>query len=164
LFFNGQGTITTSTANNLVAGTGTSLHRLAPGDRIYDFRNVLVGIVSSVGTATSATLTSNSAITLSTSNWAYSNPGQYCLMFGDEDGAGDSVVFSGIASSLITTARSTGGSPVLLEQSRLTNFDTRGGFNINTTASSGTARRGFVLAFADNESSYLSRRRVVTTH
>ena len=164
LFFNGQGTITTSTANNLVAGTGTSLHRLAPGDRIYDFNNVLVGIVSSVGTATSATLTSNSAITLSTSNWAYSNPGQYCLMFGDEDGAGDSVVFSGIASSLITTARSTGGSPVLLEQSRLTNFDTRGGFNINTTASSGTARRGFVLAFANNESSYLSRRRVVTTH
>lgn len=159
LFFNGQGTITTSTANNLVAGTGTSLHRLAPGDRIYDFTNVLVGIVSSVGTATSATLTSNSAVTLSTSNWVYSNPGQYCLMFGDQDGSVGSVVFSGIASSLITTARSTGGAPVFLEQSRLTNFDTRQGFNINTTASSGTARRGFILAFKDNESTSANRRR-----
>lgn len=164
LFFNGQGTITTTTANNIVTGTGTSLHRLAPGDRIYSIDNVLVGIVSSVGTATSATLTSSSAITLSSSSWVYSNPGQYCIMFGDEDGAGDSVVFSGIASSLITTARSTGGSPVFLEQSRLTNFDSRPGFNINTTASSGTARRGFVLAFNNNESSSSNRRRTFTTH
>ena len=80
-------------------------------------------------------------------------------MFGDEPGAGDSVVFSGIASSLITTARSTGGAPVRLEQSRLTDFDTRQGFNINTTASSGTARRGFILAFKNNESTSANRRR-----
>jgi len=159
LFFNGQGTISSSTANNVVTGTGTSLHRLAPGDKIYDFTNELVGIVSSVATATSATLTSNSAVTLSTSNWVYSNPGQYCLMFGDQDASVGSVVFSGIASSLITTARSTGGAPVFLEQSTLTNFDTRPGFNINTTASSGTARRGFVLAFSNNESSSPNRRR-----
>ena len=159
LFFNGQGTITSSTANNVVTGTGTSLHRLAPGDKIYSFENALVGIVSSVATATSATLTSNSAVTLSASNWVYSNPGQYCIMFGDQPGAGDSVVFSGIASSLITTARSTGGNPVFLEQSRLTDFDTRQGFNINTTASSGTARRGFVLAFENNESTSANRRR-----
>ena len=159
LFFNGQGTITTSTANNIVTGTGTSLHRLAPGDRIYDFGNALVGVVSSVGTATSATLTSNSAVTLSSSAWVYSNPGQYCIMFGDEPGAGDSVVFSGIASSLITTARSTGGAPVFLEQSNLTNFDTRPGFNISTTASSGTGRRGFVLAIRNNESPDPNRRR-----
>lgn len=159
LFFNGQGTITTSTANNVVTGTGTSLHRLAPGDKIYSFENALVGIVSSVATSTSATLISNSAITLSTSAWVYSNPGQYCLMFGDEPGAGDSVVFSGIASSLITTARSTAGAPVRLEQSRLTDFDTRQGFNINTTASSGTARRGFILAFKNNESTSANRRR-----
>ena len=159
LFFNGQGTITSSTANNVVTGTGTSLHRLAPGDRIYSFENALVGIVSSVATATSATLTSNSAVTLSASNWVYSNPGQYCIMFGDQPGITDSAVFSGIASSLITTARSTGGNPVFLEQSRLTNFDTRQGFNINTTASSGTARRGFVLAFKNNESTSANRRR-----
>jgi len=159
LFFNGQGTITSSTANNIISGTGTSLHRLAPGDRIYSFENALVGIVSSVATATSATLTSNSAVTLSASNWVYSNPGQYCIMFGDQPGITDSAVFSGIASSLITTARSTGGNPVFLEQSRLTNFDTRQGFNINTTASSGTARRGFVLAFKNNESTSANRRR-----
>lgn len=159
LFFNGQGTITSSTANNVVTGTGTSLHRLAPGDRIYSFENALVGIVSSVATATSATLTSNSAVTLSASNWVYSNPGQYCIMFGDQPGITDSAVFSGIASSLITTARSTGGNPVFLEQSRLTDFDTRQGFNINTTASSGTARRGFVLAFENNESTSANRRR-----
>lgn len=159
LYFNGQGTITTSTANNIVTGTGTSLHRLAPGDKIYDFTNVLVGVVSSVGTATSATLTSNSTVTLSTSAWVYSNPGQYCLMYGDQDGSTGSVVFSGIASSLITTARSTGGSPVFLEQSYLTNFDTRQGFNINTTSSSGTARRGFLLGIRNNESPDPNRRR-----
>jgi len=159
LFFNGQGTITSSTANNVVTGTGTSLHRLAPGDKIYSFENALVGIVSSVATSTSATLTSNSAVTLSAQNWVYSNPGQYCIMFGDQPGITDSAVFSGIASSLITTARSTGGNPVFLEQSRLTNFDTRKGFNINTTASSGTARRGFILAFKNNESTSADRRR-----
>jgi hypothetical protein len=60
---------------------------------------------------------------------------------------------------MITTARSTGGNPVFLEQSRLTDFDTRQGFNINTTASSGTARRGFVLAFKNNESTSANRRR-----
>lgn len=159
-YFPGLGTLTSSTANATLTGTGTSFFRMAPGFKIYSLDNTLIGTVSTVTSATSITLTANAAITQSpTAGWVWSDSGEYCLSYGDNDGAGDSVVHSRMSTSAFTTVNGT--TPSVIDEAVLTNFDTRPGFNLNFTTSSGTAKLGWIMAIKDS-SSGTNRRRGVT--
>ena len=159
-YFPGLGTLTSSTANATLTGTGTSFFRMAPGFNIYSLSNQLIGTVSTVTSATSITLTANAAITQSpTAGWVWSDSGEYCLSYGDNDGAGVSVVHSRFSTTAFTTVNGT--TPSVIDEAVLTDFDTRPGFDLNFTTSSGTAKLGWIMAIKDS-SSGTNRRRNVT--
>ena len=159
-YFPGLGTLTSSTANATLTGTGTSFFRMAPGFNIYSLSNQLIGTVSTVTSATSITLTANASITQSpTASFVWSDSGQYCLTYGDLDIANVSAVHSRISTSIFATVNGT--TPSIIDQSSLTDFDTRPGFNLNFTTSSGTAKLGWIMAIKDS-SSGTNRRRNVT--
>ncbi len=160
VYFNGVGTISASTASATVTGTGTSFFRYAPGFRLYDISNSLIGTISTVTNQGSITLTGNAAINVTAgSSFVYSNQGQYCISFGDEDASGDSLVFSQMSGKLLALARSNGGTPSDIVEASLIDYDTRPGFTLNYTTADGTARKGWILAFKDTDA---SRRRIPT--
>jgi hypothetical protein len=157
-YFPGLGTLTSSTANATLTGTGTSFFRMAPGFKIYSLEGQLIGTVSTVTSATSITLAANAAITQSpTAGWVWSDSGEYCLSYGDNDGAAASVVHSRFSTTAFTTVNGT--TPSVIDEAVLTNFDTRPGFNLNFTTSSGTAKLGWIIAIKDS-SSGANRRRI----
>jgi hypothetical protein len=158
-YYMGQGTIRTNSGGTAVTGTGTAFGSLGPGDKIYTLSNSLLGTVNAVTSNIAMTLTANATASFASTNFVYSNPGQFCISFGGED-AGDAVAYSRMSSSLIDMARSTGGTPVTLERAKLTDFTTYNGYNLNFTTTSGTARRGWVVAFKANEASDANRRRI----
>jgi hypothetical protein len=160
LYFDGVGTISASTASATVTGTGTSFYRYAPGFKLYNHTNSLIGTISTVGSQTSITLTANAAINASAgSTFVYSDQGQHCISFGDEDAAGTSVVFSQMSSKLISLARSSGDTPSDLVEASLVDFDTRPGFTLNYTTANATARKGWILAFENTDNANEARRR-----
>lgn len=158
LYFNGTGTIQTNSAGTAVTGTGTFFYRLAPGFKIYQTDNTLIGTVSTVTSTTALTLTANATSTLAAgTSYVYSNQGQYCVSIGDQDGnAGNSTVFSRMASNLIHT--DSGAGTTYLRAS-LSDFDTRNGFNLNFSTVDATARKGWILAFKNTENANEARRR-----
>ena len=158
-YFPGLGTLTSSTANATLTGTGTSFFRMAPGFKIYSLANQLIGTVSTVTSATSITLAANAAITQSpTAGWVWSDSGEYCLSYGDNDGAGSSAVHSRFSTTAFTTVNA--NTPSVIDEAVLTDFDTRPGFNLNFTTSSGTAKLGWIMAIKDSSSGTNRRRRV----
>jgi hypothetical protein len=160
LYFDGVGTISASTASATVTGTGTSFYRYAPGFKLYNTSNSLIGTISTVGSQTSITLTANAAINVSAgSSFVYSNQGQYCISFGDEDAAGTSVVFSQMSGKLLALARSSGDTPSDIVEASLVDFDTRPGYAINYTTADATARKGWILAFENTDNANEARRR-----
>jgi hypothetical protein len=160
LYWNGPGTITTNTAGTAVTGSSTFFHRLAPGDKIYRTDNTLIGTISAITTNTAMTLTANAANTNSAgTSFVYSNPGQYCISYGDEDAAGTSVVFSKMSSTIINMARSSGDTPSNIDIASLTDFDARNGFNLNFTTASGNSKKGFILSMKNTDDANQGRRR-----
>jgi hypothetical protein len=160
LYWDGIGTITTNTAGTAVTGSSTFFHRLAPGDKIYRTDNTLIGTISAITTNTAMTLTANAANTNAAgTSFVYSNPGQYCISYGDEDDAGTSVVFSKMSSTIINMARSSGGTPSNIDIASLTDFDGRNGFNLNFTTASGASRKGWILAVKNTDDANQGRRR-----
>jgi hypothetical protein len=160
-YFDGVGTISASTASATVTGTGTSFYRYAPGFKLYNHTNSLIGTISTVGSQTSITLTANAAINASAgSTFVYSDQGQHCISFGDEDGNNsNSFVFSQMSSKLIALARSSGDVPSDLVEASLVNFDTRPGFTLNYTLANASARKGWILAFKNTDNANQARRR-----
>ena len=161
LYFNGVGTISASTGSPTVAGTGTSFYRYAPGFKLYNHTNSLIGTISTVGSQTSITLTANAAINASAgSTFVYSDQGQHCISFGDEDGNNsNSFVFSQMSSKLIALARSSGDTPSDIVEASLVDFDTRPGFTLNYTLANASARKGWILAFENTDNANQARRR-----
>jgi hypothetical protein len=149
LYWNGSGTITTSTANATVTGVATEFFRLAPGDRIYQVDGTLIGTVSTCASKTSMTLVANSAATLTGASYVYSNPGQYCIGFGTSDASNPMNVFSGIAGTFLALPRGISDAASNSELALLNDGDTTNAFTLNHTLASGTARRGWALAIAD---------------
>jgi len=149
LYLNGSGTITTSTANATVTGVATEFFRLAPGDRIYQVDGTLIGTVSTCASKTSMTLVANSAATLTGASYVYSNPGQYCIGFGCSDASNPMNVFSGIAGTFLALPRGIANAASNSELALLNDYDTTNAFTLNHTLASGTARRGWALAIAD---------------
>ena len=161
LYFNGPGTIFTSSTGTSVTGTSTFFYRLAPGFKLYQTDNTLIGTVSTVSSNTSLTLTANAASTLAAgTSYVYSNQGQYCVSIGDQDGSSaNSTVFSRITSSLIHTDSGTGTTYL---RGSLSDFDTRKGFNLNFTTVDAAARKGWILAFKNTDNANEARRRTDT--
>ena len=160
-YFDGVGTISASTASATVTGTGTSFYRYAPGFKLYNHTNSLIGTISTVGSQTSITLTANAAINASAgSTFVYSDQGQHCISFGDEDGNNsNSFVFSQMSSRLIALSRSSGDTPSDIVEASLVNFDTRPGFTLNYTLANASARKGWILAFENTDNANQARRR-----
>ena len=160
LYWTGPGTIQTNTAGTAVTGSSTFFHRLAPGDKLYRTDNTLIGTISAITTNTALTLTANAANTNTAGTaYVYSNPGQYCISYGDQDAAADSVVFSRMSSKIIDMARSSANTPSSLDVASLTDFDARNGFNLNFTTASGSSRKGWILAMKNDENANEGRRR-----
>jgi len=160
LYWNGPGTIQTNSAGTAVTGASTFFHRLAPGDRLYLTDNTLIGTISAITTNTALTLTANAASTNAAgTSFVYSNPGQYCISFGDESGATDSVVFSRMSSKVIDMARSSANTPSSIDVASMTDFDARYGYNLNFTTASGTSRKGWILAMKNTDDANDGRRR-----
>ena len=107
------------------------------------------------------TLTANAANTNAAgTSFVYSNPGQYCISYGDEDGANNtSVVFSKMSSTIINMARSSSDTPSNIDIASLTDFDGRNGFNLNFTTASGNSKKGFILSMKDTDNANQGRRR-----
>jgi hypothetical protein len=160
LYWDGPGTITTNTAGTAVTGSSTFFHRLAPGDKIYRTDNTLIGTISAITTNTAMTLTANAANTNAAgTSFVYSNPGQYCISFGDQSAATDSVVFSRMSSKLIDMARSSANTPSSIDVASMTDFDARYGYNLNFTTASGSSRKGWILAMKNTDDANQGRRR-----
>ena len=160
LYWNGPGTITTNTAGTAVTGSSTFFHRLAPGDKLYRTDNTLIGTINAITTNTALTLTANAANTNAAgTSFVYSNPGQYCISYGDEDAAATSVVFSKMSSTIINMARSSANTPSNIDIASLTDFDGRNGFNLNFTTASGNSKKGFILSMKDTDNANQGRRR-----
>ena len=160
LYWTGPGTIQTNTAGTAVTGSSTFFHRLAPGDKLYRTDNTLIGTISAITTNTALTLTANAANTNAAgTSFVYSNPGQYCISYGDEDAAADSVVFSRMSSKIIDMARSSANTPSSIDVASLTDFDSRNGFNLNYTTASGSSRKGWILAVKNTDDANQGRRR-----
>lgn len=156
-YFTGEGTIQTNSGGTAVTGTGTAFGRLGPGDKIYTITNTLLGTVSSVTSNRAMTLAANATASFASTNFVYSTPGQFCITYGAQDAQNPSNVFSAMASKIIEFG---GGAPTDQEVASLTDFDTRNGFNLNFTTTSGTARRGWIVASKGNEGSDANRRRI----
>ena len=160
LYWPGFGTIQSVTTGTAVTGSASFFHRLAPGDKLYRTDNTLIGTISAITSNTALTLTANAANTNAAGTaYVYSNPGQYCISFGDEDAAGASVVFSRMSSNIIDMARSSADTPSSIDVALLTDFDGRNGYNLNFTTASGSSRKGFILAMKDTDDANQGRRR-----
>ena len=160
LYWPGFGTIQSVSSGTAVTGSATFFHRLAPGDKIYRTDNTLIGTISAITSNTALTLTANAANTNAAgTQYVYSNPGQYCISYGDEDAAADSVVFSRMSSDLIDMARSSANTPSSVDVAILTDFDGRNGYNLNFTTASGSSKKGFILAMKDTDDANQGRRR-----
>jgi hypothetical protein len=150
LYWNGTGTISTSTGSSVITGTNTEFYRFAPGDTIYSGFGITLGIVSTVESKTSMTMQSNVLSTLSNISYEYANLGQYSIGMGTSTGGNPMNVFSFNSRTLLNIYQGFNNIQARAQEvGRLTDFDSRPGFNLNFTLVSGTPKRGWALAIAD---------------
>lgn len=161
---NGIGTITSSTGSATVTGTGSSfLQQFGPSSVIYDTGYDIIGTVSAVASDTSLTLTGNASKTVSGSAYLFTNPSQFSVGFGNNDGDG------GTPNEGLTAVTSTNSINFFNADVASPTFDLNGnienlngdqnGFTLNYTAvPTGTPRVGWALAIKGQENN--RRRRI----
>lgn len=143
--YNGDGTITYSTANATVTGTGTSFFKYYPGVELYTPDGVDIGTVSSVTNATSLTLTVNALITGTSQAYTYSGYQQHSLAYGDIDNDnGGSQVYSLASSRFYCSTRAPS---TVTTQAYLNDFKSMPALSLNFTTADATTRKGFIMAF-----------------
>lgn len=152
--YNGTGTITYSTANATVTGTGTSFFDFYPGVKLYTQVGDEIGAVSSVTNATSLTLVANSLITGTAQSFTHSNFRQNSISITEFDGDNNVTTSNTLISSSMFTIPTVS---TVEFQAYLDTSDTAPGFYYNVTNSDATSRVGWVLA--SNDSRNLNRRR-----
>ena len=152
--FNGTGTITYSTANATVSGTGTSFFYFYPGVKLYTLDGGEIGTVSSVTNATSLTLAANSLITGTAQNFTHSNFRQNTISITEFDGDNNTTTSNTLISSSMFTIPTVS---TVEFQAYLDTPDTSNGFFYNVTNADATSRVGWVLASSDRTN--LQRRR-----
>jgi hypothetical protein len=154
--YNGAGTITFSTANATVTGSSSVFWKFHPGTRLYTISGALIGTVSTVASATSLTLTANPSFSGTGQNYTFSSFRQGCLLIGDNDGATGSQVYSQASSRLYTVAD---GTPSVVVQGYLNDFDTRSGIQIGYSTVSASSTFGWIVA-CKNQTNSRRRARV----
>jgi hypothetical protein len=143
--YNGNGTITYSTASSTVSGTATTFWKFHPGTTLYTVGGSLIGTVSTVASLTSLTLTGTALLTGTATSYTYSTYRQGALLFGDRDGnTANTLVFSGVASKMYSVANS---QPSIQIEGTLNEFDTRPGIPIDYTLVRGVPTFGWIAAF-----------------
>ena len=156
VFYNGVGTLSVTSGNATVTGSGTEFGRLCAGTQIYDSNGSLAGEVSTVSSKTGISLRSTSLISITSASYLYTNPNQYAIAFGNSSSAATVNVWGGIGQTLLTYIRGFGLGTSFVEIGRADRDDTRPGLITNTLTSSGQSRRGWILAIRDD--SYGRRR------
>jgi hypothetical protein len=164
---NGVGTITSSTANATVTGTGTSfLQQFGPSSVIYDTGFGIIGTVSSIASNTSLTLTANASKTVTGSAYLFTCPSQFSVGFGNDDGDGGTPnegLTSLTSSNSINFFDADPVGPGLLMNGYIENLNgDQNGFTLNyTTSPSGTPRVGWALAFKGQENNRRRRMDII---
>lgn len=158
----GIGTIQTNTAGTAVTGTNTFFFRMNPGEIIYDTTYTSIGTIASITSNTALTLSANASKTLAAgSSFVFTTSNQYTLSHGVRDGQAANTDIFHRASNTITSTYSSTGTSSLLTEATLSNFDTRPGYELNTTTSNASARLGWIVTFLDTERSKRTTRLLV---
>ena len=146
----GNGTITTTTASPVVTGTGTSFFsRMSEGDRIYDTTNTFIGTIAAINSNTNLTLTANTAAVVTGSNFYYTSPAQFSVVFGNEFGNTTSQQYNGIFDQSLIIFTSTAATQSQLVTAAITapTFNREPEILYNYTTAAAAGRWGYVIAF-----------------
>ena len=92
----GLGTMSVTSGLTAVSGSGTAFSSLNPGDVVYNSTNTLIGIISSVSTNTSLTLSSGASATMSSETYSIIPYGQFSVSIGSSNNASTTKVYSAI--------------------------------------------------------------------
>lgn len=143
--YNGNGTITYSTASSTVTGTGSSFFKFYPGLKLLTPEGLDIGTVNSVTNATSLALTANALLSGTDQSYTFSVPGQYAFSYGDidNDNAGSQVYSLTSSRFYVSTTAPT----TITNSAYLNNFDTRPGLSLDFSVANATPRMGFMVAF-----------------
>lgn len=148
----GRGTMSVSSGATAVTGSGTAFSSLNPGDVIYNSANTQIGTVSSFSNNTSMTLSSGASAAMSSENYSFIPFGQFSVSIGSSNAAETSQIYSAINTNPIFIASyGTAATPTTLVKAKINNFDSYPGFKINYDTANATGRKGWFLAFKDNE-------------
>ena len=148
----GLGSMSVSNGASAVTGSGTAFSSLNPGDIIYNSTNTQIGTVSSVSNNTSLTLTSGASAAMSSENYSIIPFGQFSVSIGASNSAATTKVYSAINTNpFFVASYGTSATPTTLVKAKVNNFDSYPGFKINYDTVNATARKGWFVAFKDNE-------------
>jgi hypothetical protein len=149
----GAGTMSVTSGLTAVSGAGTAFSSLNPGDVIYNSVNTLIGTISSVTTNTSLTLASGASATMSSEKYSIIPFGQFSVSIGSShNNPTNTKVYTAINTNpFFSASYGTSATPATLVKAKVNNFDSYPGFKLNYDTANATARKGWVLAFKDNE-------------
>lgn len=148
----GLGTMSVTSGLTSVTGAGTAFSSLNPGDVIYSSVNTQIGTISSASTNTSLTLSSGASATMSSETYSIIPFGQFSVSIGSSNSASTTKIYSAINTSpFFVASYGTSATPTTLVKAKVNNFDSYPGFKINYDTANATARKGWFLAFKDNE-------------
>ena len=151
--YNGDGTITYSTASTTVTGAGTTFFKFAPGFRLYTSDGSSIGTISSVASTTSLTLVANALLNGTAAAYTYAPHRQGTLLFGDDDNQINTATVSRCSSGYSVYQQATLATPIAAINGYLSTPDTRPGFEINFNTVDATPRFGFLVAFRNQNAS-----------
>jgi hypothetical protein len=149
---NGSGTLSVSSGSTQVTGTGTTFRSLCPGDKILNTSNIEIGKVSYVSSDTSLFLSSNASSTITSGNYSVLPVQEFSAIIGSSNLSSPTKIFSGLLPAPIYSAiYGTSSSASEIVDGVVNNFDSYPGFKVNYSTANATARKGWFLAFKDNE-------------
>lgn len=151
----GRGTLSTSTANANVSGTGTSFFStISEGDLIYSNTGTYLGTVGAVNSLTSMAFKANSAATVTNSNYYIVSPAQFTSVFGNEHGNTNSINYVGTFNQMFILYRSTAATQSVLfgATTQPDTFNRAREFNLNYATATSPARTGWYVAFENDNS------------
>jgi hypothetical protein len=148
----GPGTMSVTSGLTAVTGSGTAFSSLNPGDVIYNSTNSQIGTVSSFSNNTSLTLSSGASATMSSENYSVIPFGQFSVSIGSSNNATTTQVYSAINTNpFFVASYGSEATPTTLIKAKVNNFDSYPGLKINYETANSTARKGWFVAFKDNE-------------
>lgn len=142
--YNGDGTITYSTASTTVTGTSSNFWLFYPGVRLYTPNGLQIGQVSSVSSDTSLTLTANASLSGTDQSYTHSNFRQHCMSYTEKDNSTNATTSHTLISSDMFTIAHPNGTTL---EAYLDTNTASPGFFYNITKSPSSSEFGWVAAF-----------------